>query len=205
MAFKADKVQHPYYDKHVILSTVIGTKTEQPMLDLPENLTIPHDYKFKFLLYARGFQIYNCKIDKDHVGNWTLATPDAHLINDDETEKFSPHFQVAYHFGLKEPINGGSSTWISILPGDESGVTTRTIATNEAPNDPKKNIPWLLTEATVNYGDHGAFHDITHLLRVKTRNGVAPPNESCGTTYKDGSFYFNAIRLKLSNEGQNKN
>ncbi|CAI2167422.1 8973_t:CDS:2 [Funneliformis geosporum] len=186
---KADREQQFDYDKNVLLSTVIGTKTEQPKLDLPKNLTIPHDDKFKFLLYARGYQIYNCKVDKDHVGTWILATPDAYLINE-ETETFTPNYQVSHHFFLEEPINEGIATWVSIIPGDESGVTTKVLATNEAPNDPTKNIPWLLTEATANYGDYGAFHDITYLLRVNTRNGVAPPNESCGTTYKNGTFHY---------------
>jgi hypothetical protein len=42
----------------------------QPNIDLPNNITIPSDRKFKFILYAHGYQIYKCDaINK----TWTLG------------------------------------------------------------------------------------------------------------------------------------
>jgi len=36
-----------------------------------------------------------------------------------------------------------------LVSGDDSRVTAKAIATNVSPDDPKKDIPWLVTQATV--------------------------------------------------------
>ncbi|CAG8621822.1 6057_t:CDS:2 [Rhizophagus irregularis] len=165
---------------------IIGTKTKQPIIDLPKNITIPTDRNFKFVLYGHGYQIYQCSSENK---TWTLVTPVANLINDKNTEKFTPYYYIAKHYFVKEPINGGRPTWESIIKGDNSKVTTKIIATSASPDNPKKNVPWLVTQTTANSGN-GVFADITHIIRVNTIKGIAPPIEDCGVKYKDKDLYY---------------
>ncbi|GBC04555.1 hypothetical protein RclHR1_05730011 [Rhizophagus clarus] len=165
---------------------LIGTITVQPNIDLPENITIPTDRNFKFALYGHGYQIYQCSVVNK---TWTLVAPLADLIDDKNTETFSPIYYIGRHYFVKEPINGGRPTWESTLQGDNSRVTTKIIATNASPDDPKNNVPWLVTQTTANFGD-GAFSDVTNVIRVNTVNGVAPPVEDCGVQYSDQALYY---------------
>ncbi|RGB38298.1 hypothetical protein C1646_692674 [Rhizophagus diaphanus] len=171
---------------HLPYQKIIGIKTKQPNIDLPENITIPTDRNFKFILYAHGYQIYQCNVENK---TWTLVTPVADLINDKDTEKFNPYYYIGKHYFVKEPINGGRPTWESIIKGDNSKVTTKIIATGASPDNPKKNVPWLVTQTTANSGN-GVFADITHIIRVNTINGIAPPIEDCGVKYKDKDLYY---------------
>ncbi|RIA91708.1 hypothetical protein C1645_766834 [Glomus cerebriforme] len=166
--------------------TVIGTETKQPIINLPSNITIPPHSNFKFILYGHGYQIYKCSAENK---TWTLVTPQANLISDKYTQVFTPFYEVAKHYFVEEPINGGRPTWESILNGDNSRVTTKIIATNASPDDPKRNVPWLVTQTTANFGK-GAFDDITFIIRVNTLGGVAPSVEECGVQYKDNELYY---------------
>ncbi|CAG8529177.1 13847_t:CDS:2, partial [Dentiscutata erythropus] len=69
----------------------------QPDTPIPANLTVPSGNCFKFLLYGCGVQIYQC-VTNGSSGSWSLVGPNAYLINDKKTEKFTPKYEVAHHY-----------------------------------------------------------------------------------------------------------
>lgn len=75
-------------------------------------------------------------------------------------------------------VNGGRPTWKSTIESDDSLVITIVRTQVPSPDDPKKNIPWLVTQTTHNEGS-GAFSDVTYVLRIATSGGVTPPVSDC--------------------------
>ncbi|CAG8529159.1 13846_t:CDS:2 [Dentiscutata erythropus] len=184
---------------------------EQPDTPIPANLTVPSGNCFKFLLYGCGVQIYQC-ITNGNSGSWSQVGPDAYLINDKKTETFTPKYEVAHHYFQQTR----KITWQSLVKNDNSLVIAKLIAQSSSP-DGSENIPWLKTQATSNQGK-GAFDDISYVLRINTKGGVAPPAAQCGTTYSNGTLYrsdydteycrslvFKTKRLVLTRNGTRSN
>ncbi|RIB27297.1 hypothetical protein C2G38_27632 [Gigaspora rosea] len=163
----------------------IGTVTEQPNTEIPANLTVPSGNWFKFLLYGCGDQIYQC-VTSGSSSQWSTVGPDAYLVNN-KRDPFTSKYEVGHHYWQKTPVNGGKITWQSIIKRDNSLVIAKLIAQSASPDGPQ-NIPWLITQSTSNQGE-GAFEDITYVLRINPKGGVAPPASQCGTTYTNGTLY----------------
>ncbi|CAG8750506.1 19784_t:CDS:2, partial [Dentiscutata erythropus] len=155
----------------------------QPDTPIPANLTVPSGNCFKILLYGRGVQIYQC-VTSGSSGSWSQVGPDAYLINNNKTENFTSKFEVAHHYFQQTPVNGGIITWQSLVKGDNSLVIAKKISQSPSPDGPE-NVPWLETQTTSNQGE-GTFSNITYVLRINTKGGVAPPATQCGTTYSNG-------------------
>ncbi|RIB06604.1 hypothetical protein C2G38_2216672 [Gigaspora rosea] len=163
----------------------IGTITEQPNTPIPVNITVPSGNCFEFLLYGSGVQIYQC-VTNGSSTQWSLVGPDAYLINDIKSENFTPQYEAVHHYFQKTPVNDGKITWESIIYEDTSLVIAKLIAQSPSP-DGSENIAWLKTQATSNQGK-GAFENITYVLRINSKGGVAPPTAQCGTTYQNGTL-----------------
>ncbi|CAG8837165.1 2913_t:CDS:2, partial [Gigaspora margarita] len=142
----------------------IGTVTEQPNTEIPANLTVPSGNCFKFLLYGCGDQIYQCVISGNS-HQWSAVN--------NKKVPFTSKYEVGHHYWQKTPVNGGRITWQSIVKGDNSLVIAKLIAQAASPDGPQ-NIPWLITKSTSNQGEE-AFEDITYVLRINPKGGVAPP------------------------------
>ncbi|CAJ0755058.1 19822_t:CDS:2 [Entrophospora sp. SA101] len=172
---------------------ILKVLRKQPNINLPEGIKIPEGHVFKFLLYGAGVQKYQCATNETTKAKfWAFVGPSAYLINDIKKEKFKKEYRVAYHFFQEKPVNGGRPTWKSIIESDKSLVITAVRSQAPSPDDPAKNVPWLVTQATHNEGP-GAFSDVTYILRIATYGGIAPPASDCGTKYKEGqelSIYY---------------
>ncbi|KAG9307544.1 hypothetical protein G9A89_023109 [Geosiphon pyriformis] len=150
---------------------------DQPALQLPIGLTPPLPNRFSFVLYAIGYQNYQCNVSSipGDTGNWLYVSPTASLLNGSFEGR-----EIGKHYFQPAPgLNGGRATWHGILTTDMSSVVTKIINQKPSPDGPQ-NIDWLLTQATFNRGN-GIFSDITYVVRVDTKNGIAPPNNLCGT------------------------
>ncbi|CAG8655495.1 4535_t:CDS:2 [Cetraspora pellucida] len=155
---------------------------DEPNTELPANLTVPSGNCFQFLLYGSGVQQYQCLINNG-TPQWSQVGPDAYLINDIKKESFTSKYEVAHHYFQPTPVNGGRITWQSIVKKDDSLVIAKIIASSPSPNG-SGNVPWLQTQATSNQGN-GRFSNITYVLRINTKGGVAPSVDQCGSTYQN--------------------
>ncbi|CAG8690389.1 18347_t:CDS:2, partial [Racocetra fulgida] len=68
-------------------------------------------------------------------------------------------------------------TWKSIILEDTSLVITKVTNSSASPDGPA-NIPWLQTQTTSTQGN-GSFSNITFVLRINTKGGVAPSEDKC--------------------------
>ncbi|CAI2178420.1 10775_t:CDS:2 [Funneliformis geosporum] len=145
---------------------------------IPSAIQVPEGNEFKFLLYALGLNVYVCNTTTPE---WVFTRAiDTTLINDiTKKEMFITKYEVAEHFFLDKPVNGGSAIWKSLVPGDTSFVITVLAADTLSP-DGTDNIDWLLLNVTAT-GGHGAFADNTYILRVNTQKGIPPPASECET------------------------
>jgi len=153
--------------------SILGSPDEPS--GVPSEL-VPKGKKFKFLLSATGWQTYACNTAGK---SWPLVGPSADLFNQLNQEK------VGYHFFQPTAVNGGKATWKSIISCDDSYIIGKLNTTYPVGPD---DIPWLLVDATKTSGN-GAFTDVTNVVRINTKDGVAPPVTECGTKYKDGEKF----------------
>ncbi|CAG8486656.1 600_t:CDS:2 [Paraglomus brasilianum] len=178
----------PTYNPGCIYPEYIGSIRYQPPDYVPDALKVPNGHKFKFLLYASGYQNYQCKGGAHgQPGNWTFVGPVANLINDIYHGSFGNACnQVVFHH-LEKTKRVSGVAWSGIIPSDYSMVVANAVMTYPSP-DGENNIPWLLAKAIYNSGD-GVFSDVTFVYRTETYGGKAPPNEKCGTEFSDGYKY----------------
>ncbi|CAG8609485.1 11026_t:CDS:2 [Paraglomus occultum] len=166
----------------------IGSIKDQPTNYVPEAVKVPDEYKFKFLLYASGYQHYQCKVGaQGQPGNWTFVGPVAYLINDIRYNSFENVCDRVVFHHLEKIDNISGVAWGGIIPTDQSMVVANPVMTFPSP-DGENNIPWLLAKANYNSGV-GVFSDVTYIYRTETYGGKAPPNEKCGTEFSDGYEY----------------
>ncbi|CAG8643653.1 2938_t:CDS:2 [Paraglomus occultum] len=173
----------------------IGTIKHQPSDHVPDAVKVPKGNKFKFLLYASGYQHYQCKVGtQGQPGNWTFVGPVAYLINDIRHDSFENVCdRVAFHH-LEKIDHISGVAWSGIIRRDHSTVVAKAVKTYPSP-DGENNIPWLLAKANYNWGV-GAFSDVTYIYRTKTYGGRAPPNEKCGAEFPDGYEYASPYKAQ---------
>ena len=112
-----------------------------------------------------GTQTYTCQAD----GTWsTGSTPEANLK---KLLGLGP--STVHHFG--------GPRWAA-----PDGSTVLAAVQNRVPRDGQ--LPWLLLNVTAHEGPAGAMDSVTHITRVLTRDGLAPPgscvaNETVSPSY----------------------
>lgn len=137
-----------------LAGAVAAQDMSSPAREVPAELA-PADSALLFELGARGAQIYACEASPDDAAAfaWTLAGPDAELLNA-RGEVVGSHF--------------AGPTWQGL---DGSAVIAKVAARADAPASDA--VPWLLLEAT-EHDASGAFSTVTHIQRIDTVGGVAP-------------------------------
>jgi hypothetical protein len=122
--------------------------------ELPEALNPPADATLELGLPAAGVQIYRCNAAAaNQAPAWALEAPHAVLGSGKDT---------VIHFA--------GPSWQAV---DGSKVTAAARLAS-APSPEASAVPWLLLGATPAAAD-GALGDITHIQRLGTVGGVAPP------------------------------
>ena len=113
-------------------------------------------------LSARGLQIYACRARPGDAGaaEWAFVAPQADLF-DSQGRAAGTHFAGPQWQGT-----------------DGSRVAGSVRARADAPNP--ASIPWLLLE-THPTGPAGAFSGVTHIQRIRTAGGTAPPAAECSS------------------------
>lgn len=129
--------------------------------DVPAAITPPAGARLVAHLHAVGAQIYACRVSPAGPLVWTLQSPQASLF--DATGR-----EVGSH--------SAGPTWSTV---DGSRVTAKKIAQVDAPAG--HAIPWLLLEATSVTGS-GLLSSVTHVQRIATARGTAPPDGCLGAT-----------------------
>lgn len=120
---------------------------------VPENL-VPANATLAMVMPARGVQVYECRRDpKAPVAQWAFVAPDAELYD---------------MGGRRIGTHGAGPYWQA---DDGSRVVAKVHARADAPNGA---IPWLLLEAS-STGREGTLSKVTHIQRVNTSGGNAPP------------------------------
>jgi hypothetical protein len=141
----------------------------QSLPSIPDNLKPPANEKLILQAHAAGDQIYVC-----NASSWAFSRPDAKLFDDSGK-------QIGSHFA--------GPTWEH---ADGSRVGAKAAAT--ATPDPN-SIPWLLLKATNHQGD-GVMKNVTSVLRVSTKGGLAPAS-GCDTQHKgqEARSHYTAVYL----------
>jgi hypothetical protein len=130
-----------------------SAKLSAPLVS--DKLKVPPTDTLAFAAKAKGFQIYECRANKDNVNDyeWVLKAPEADL--------FDMHGKkIVHHYG--------GPTWES---SDGSKVTGQVKASE--PSTDANAIPWLLLSAKTHEG-HGIFSRVDRIQRLETRGGKAP-------------------------------
>jgi Protein of unknown function (DUF3455) len=110
---------------------------------------------------GRGYQVYDCLPPAP--GTWQFREPLADLFDGQSGARRGIHFVGPY--------------WAD---ADGSRVGAAVVTEADSPDDPGKDVPWLLLEAGQWFGHNGVFSNITFIQRVLTADGAAPP--SCDAT-----------------------
>ena len=119
---------------------------------VPGVLRAPADEQLDLQVYAKGDQIYFCKVDGTQAG-WTLKAPDAQLF-DKDGKTFGKHF--------------AGPSWEA---NDGSRVVGKAAA--NAPSPEADSIPWLLVKV-VRHEGQGVLTRVTSIQRINTKGGKAP-------------------------------
>jgi hypothetical protein len=134
-----------------------SAKLSAPLVS--DKLKVPPTDTLAFAATAKGFQIYECRANKDNPDQyeWVLKAPEAELF--DARGK-----KIVHHYG--------GPTWES---SDGSKVIGEVKASE--PSTDTNAIPWLLLTAKTHEG-HGIFSRVNSIQRLETRGGKAP-SEGC--------------------------
>lgn len=127
-----------------------GDRCRRRAADIPAAIAVPADSGLEAWSRGWGVQIYGCS-----AGAWVLKAPEADLL-DERGRYLGNHFL------------GPVWQW-----RDGSKLRGARLAQAAAP-DPAKDIPWLLLSAT-DVGRDGELDRVTHIQRLRTVGGVAPP------------------------------
>ena len=130
-----------------------SAKLSAPLVS--DTLKVPPTDTLAFAAKGKGFQIYECRANKDNANDyeWVLKAPEADLF--DAREK-----KIVHHYG--------GPTWES---SDGSKVTGELKASE--PSSEANAIPWLLLSAKTHEGN-GIFSQVNMIQRLETRGGKAP-------------------------------
>ena len=120
-----------------------------------DTLKVPSTDTLAFAATGKGFQIYECRANKDNANQyeWVLKAPDADLF-DARGQKIGHHY--------------GGPTWES---SDGSKVTGEVKGSEQSTD--ANAIPWLLLRAKTHEGQ-GIFSLVNSIQRLETRGGKAP-------------------------------
>ncbi|HTD10506.1 MAG TPA: DUF3455 domain-containing protein [Steroidobacteraceae bacterium] len=132
-----------------------------PAAAVPEALRTPAGEIVVLAARASGSQIYLCAVGADGKAQWTLKAPDAELRDD------------------KGKIIGHHSAGPVWKLNDGSEVTGKATARVDAPEP--HSIPWLLL-SVVSHAGRGVLAAVTHIQRIHTHGGEAPPAAQCDAT-----------------------
>ena len=132
--------------------------------ELPLEIAAPAGEQLVLRAHAQGVQIYTCTVTGS-AAQWTLKGPEAELRDDKGTV-------VVHH--------SAGPTW---KHQDGSEITGKAVAHADAPD--RHSIPWLLL-GVVAHGGTGTLAHVTHVQRIHTHDGQAPPAAQCDAT-KQGS------------------
>jgi hypothetical protein len=128
--------------------------------NIPDAVRAAPGLRAELRLHARGSQIYACRQASPGAYGWQLVGPKAELFSS-EAPKAGV---VGEHFA--------GPTWRWGADGSEFVGAGPAAVKAPSPDDPARNIPWLLMPKKSGAGGRlGAF---THVQRVNTRGGVAP-------------------------------
>jgi Protein of unknown function (DUF3455) len=125
--------------------------------DVPEPIRVPPGENLLLVAHASGVQIYTCTV-ANGAPQWTLKAPEAELKN-------AQGAVVIHH--------SAGPTW---KHQDGSQITGKTAAHADAPD--AHSIPWLLV-AVVGHSGSGKLAQVTHVQRIHTHGGQAPPAAQC--------------------------
>ncbi|HYM28132.1 MAG TPA: DUF3455 domain-containing protein [Steroidobacteraceae bacterium] len=132
--------------------------------ELPLEIAAPAGEHLVLRTHAEGVQIYACAVTGG-VAQWTLKAPEAELRDG------------------KGPVivhHSAGPTW---KHQDGSEITGKAVAHADAPD--RRSIPWLLL-AVVGHAGTGTLAHVTHVQRIHTHGGEAPPAAQCDAA-KQGS------------------
>jgi Protein of unknown function (DUF3455) len=124
---------------------------------IPPNLKVPAGNGLFVHVFAKGFQIYRCTLDKADTNHfsWAFVAPAADLYTDaGYTRPAGRHY--------------AGPTWEST---DGSKVIGAKLQQANAPDTGA--IPWLLLRAAAVAGS-GMYNKVTFIQRVNTRGGNVP-------------------------------
>ena len=132
--------------------------------EIPLEIAAPAGEQLVLRAHAEGVQIYACTVTGG-VAQWTLKGPEAELRDAKGTV-------VVHH--------SAGPTW---KHQDGSEITGKAVAHADAPD--RHSIPWLLL-GVVGHGGTGTLAHVTHVQRIRTHDGQAPPAAQCDAA-KQGS------------------
>jgi hypothetical protein len=120
-----------------------------------DRLKVPPTDTLAFAATAKGFQIYECRANKDNANQykWVLKAPEADLF--DARRK-----KIGHHYGGPSWASSDGSKITGELKGSE-------------PSTDANAIPWLLLSANTHEG-RGIFSRVNSIQRLETRGGKAP-------------------------------
>ncbi len=132
--------------------------------ELPLEIAAPAGEQLVLRAHAEGVQIYACTVTGG-VAQWTLKGPEAELRD-------GKGAVVVHH--------SAGPRW---KHQDGSEITGKAVAHADAPD--RHSIPWLLL-AVVGHEGRGTLAHVTHVQRIRTNGGQAPPAAQCEAA-KQGS------------------
>jgi hypothetical protein len=129
--------------------------------DLPPQIRVDEQtYKEVARRIGRGYQVYDCMAPSGPatMSTWKFREPQADLYD---------------HYGKQRGIHFIGPNWAD---ADGSRVLGTLAGQAESPDDPSKDVAWLLVKNAQNFGFSGVFSDTTFIQRVLTDGGLAPPS-----------------------------
>lgn len=155
---------------------------------VPEAIKTPAGESVILVAHASGAQFYLCAVGADGKAQWTLKAPDAELRDD------------------KGTVIGHHSSGPAWKLNDGSEVTGKATARVDSP-DPH-SIPWLLL-SVVTHAGRGVLAAVTHIQRIHTHGGEAPPAVQCDASKRNtearspysADYYFYAPEADEAPQG----
>jgi Protein of unknown function (DUF3455) len=130
---------------------------------VPEAIRAPSGERVVLATHATGAQIYLCAGAADGQPQWTLKAPDAELHD-------GKGAVIGHHYA--------GPTW---KLNDGSEVTAKAVAHADSPD---QSVAWLLL-SVVSHAGKGALGTVTHIQRINTHGGQAPPATQCDATRRN--------------------
>jgi hypothetical protein len=159
-----------------------------PAAAVPEAIKTPAGESVVLIARASGAQIYLCAVGADGKSQWTLKAPDAELRDD------------------KGKLIGHHSSGPAWELNDGSEVTGKATARVDSPEP--HSIPWLLL-SVVSHAGRGVLAAVTHIQRIHTHCGEAPPAVQCDASKRNtearslysADYYFYAPEADQAPQG----